>query len=649
VEKLQLLALLMYGVAATQLVLSVFCVFHRSNRYRKPSYYVGAANLVASLFSFFGAISYWRAAHDLDYSLFYRATWITWLQMPFLFQTVLWIRGRHARWLSFLNGTLFVFWSGVFALAVNSEWVESVPAALAPYTESTAPYEITLRLVAVLHFLALLWLSVNTYKKLRGIARLRVAYITLAIALNAISALACATIFQFFLEFPFDPVLTSLFGLFQSTFLTYAMFRERLADIRQIVARILNGTILVGLATTVGYALYSKFCQILDDKTAFYLSFIVVGSLTSFTSLSVVVGRLINRLILRNRKSLKQSSRELTELLIMHPNIEDTLRRYSRLLKENFGVPQVGFYLWEDGAYRLKYSENSEYRYHSTEVHLRTDGVLYKTLVVKGQPFVRDEHVEGEDHLVETSLDTLRDELDQLCLADLVIPISAKQSVIGLICLAEKSNGDGFLEDEIEVLAAAAKQLGIAIENARRHEGSVDGVTGLYHQKYFKSRLQTEIIRTQRHKSAIALFLIDLDFFNRIVENHGNATGDRALEGISQILRATFRIEDVLCRYAAETFGVILTDTNAESVAATAERFRKNVEAAKIIDQINITVSIGGAIFNSAHGSLSTSADDLLLAADRALYEAKGLGRNRVVLSKEQFLPNQGQTGSDAS
>lgn len=166
-----------------------------------------------------------------------------------------------------------------------------------------------------------------------------------------------------------------------------------------------------------------------------------------------------------------------------------------------------------------------------------------------------------------------------------------------------------------------------------RELASHDGLTGLYNHRMYYLRLEDEFIRRQRTKAPISVLLLDIDHFKRINDRYGHLVGDLVLKTLSELVMRSCRAMDVACRYGGEEITVILPETDAESAMVIAERLRQAIEAHLFElegdNERRVTVSIGVATASDAAGS----ARALTESADRALYQAKEQGRNRVVFA----------------
>lgn len=173
-----------------------------------------------------------------------------------------------------------------------------------------------------------------------------------------------------------------------------------------------------------------------------------------------------------------------------------------------------------------------------------------------------------------------------------------------------------------------------------------DGLTRLYNHRMFYTMLEDEITRSQRYRRLVAMLLIDIDHFKRVNDTYGHVAGDRILEGVARVLESAARREDKVCRYGGEEIAVILPETDIEAATRLAERLRAAIEETTFHDDagkdIRITVSIGVAELPSSADSLQ----ELVSAADTALYAAKQGGRNRVCHSEK---PETVETEESAS
>ena len=178
-----------------------------------------------------------------------------------------------------------------------------------------------------------------------------------------------------------------------------------------------------------------------------------------------------------------------------------------------------------------------------------------------------------------------------------------------------------------------------------------DGLTKVFNKKYFTDYLEKEFAYAARHGSPLALIFLDIDYFKRINDTHGHPAGDFVLSELSQLMATLVRTEDVLARFGGEEFTVLCRGTDLEGARIVAERLRRTVEAHTFTfgaKTIPLTISLGiAAIPDTA----IVDHAQFLAASDKALYEAKRTGRNRVCLHGTETTPKpvKRPTGSGPS
>jgi diguanylate cyclase (GGDEF)-like protein len=163
-----------------------------------------------------------------------------------------------------------------------------------------------------------------------------------------------------------------------------------------------------------------------------------------------------------------------------------------------------------------------------------------------------------------------------------------------------------------------------------RHFATIDALTGLHNRGWLDDMFEREIRRSERDGLVACLLMIDVDHFKKINDEFGHLAGDRVLVAVAENIRKPLRPNDLVARYGGEEFSVLLPETTQQNAVAIAERLRARISAidpGKIDDQqlAGVSVSIGVAEFKSGD-----SLENLIAAADAAMYEAKHAGRNCV-------------------
>jgi diguanylate cyclase (GGDEF)-like protein len=191
------------------------------------------------------------------------------------------------------------------------------------------------------------------------------------------------------------------------------------------------------------------------------------------------------------------------------------------------------------------------------------------------------------------------------------------------------------LRQEIELRKKTEESLRKS-EELYRQLAITDPLTGIYNRRHFFQLAISELQRSQRYSRPLAVIMMDVDYFKRINDCYGHAVGDQVLQELATLIRRDLRVIDIFARYGGEEFIVLLPETDLRSVSATAERLRGKIAGAPLsIEQcqIKITISLGATSFSPTKGLHSgklETIDALIDLADKALYEAKEAGRNRV-------------------
>ena len=212
----------------------------------------------------------------------------------------------------------------------------------------------------------------------------------------------------------------------------------------------------------------------------------------------------------------------------------------------------------------------------------------------------------------------------------LVVPLQDPGgNILGVLELINARDRDRIVafDSQYESLVRAlASQAAVAIRNARLEDLSFkDALTDVYNRRYFMIRMEEEFKRAARFGEPLSLALLDVDHFKDVNDRSGHRAGDEALRDIARLLLKHSRSFSVVTRYGGDEFAVILVNTGKAGAATYAERIRNVIEHHPFRHGAT-TVSLGVACLPE-HGA---SADDLIVAADRALYDAKRLGRNLV-------------------
>ena len=222
-----------------------------------------------------------------------------------------------------------------------------------------------------------------------------------------------------------------------------------------------------------------------------------------------------------------------------------------------------------------------------------------------------------------------------------LLPLSRNHHLTGSFNISKQS-GDHSQEssatDFLQPLAAVISvSLEISISKERLETlGLMDPLTGVNNRRFFDQRLIEEITSVIRANAEISCLFIDIDYFKKINDNYGHQAGDEILREVAQIIRELVRSTDVVARYGGEEFTVLLSHKGKQKASEIAERIRRTIEERVFTvpqhGNITVTTSIGINSLNTTEheGDINDIATLFVERADRALYQAKNNGRNRI-------------------
>jgi two-component system cell cycle response regulator len=166
--------------------------------------------------------------------------------------------------------------------------------------------------------------------------------------------------------------------------------------------------------------------------------------------------------------------------------------------------------------------------------------------------------------------------------------------------------------------------------------GVTDYLTGLHNRRYMQDRLREELFRAERSGADIACLMIDVDHFKEINDRHGHLAGDAVLKEIGRRIATVIRGSDTGARFGGDEFAILLSGAGLVETERLGQRLNRAISSEPVVVAAGIemrpTLSIGAAVARPASGKrdFAVLADQLIAAADAALYRAKRAGRNRL-------------------
>lgn len=215
-----------------------------------------------------------------------------------------------------------------------------------------------------------------------------------------------------------------------------------------------------------------------------------------------------------------------------------------------------------------------------------------------------------------------------------LFPLISENKLLG--CIVTKGTDNVLSEKEIEYLEQLSSQAATTINRANVYaeilkHATLDALTGFYNRRQLEERIKQEISSAKRQKRNLCAIMIDIDFFKSVNDTYGHAAGDLVLKTVSKIIKSQLRDYDIAGRYGGEEFLILLPYTKIDEAKMVAERLRSAVENKKIDiskicpdkKDISVTISLGVSQYQNDNNFVTN--------ADKALYQAKESGRNRVV------------------
>ncbi|MCG8457595.1 MAG: diguanylate cyclase [Holophagales bacterium] len=226
--------------------------------------------------------------------------------------------------------------------------------------------------------------------------------------------------------------------------------------------------------------------------------------------------------------------------------------------------------------------------------------------------------------------------------AHLVAPLLVDDRLVGVLVLGSPHRQRRFSREEVELLDLVCRHVAIAFENVRLFESATyESLTGLLRREAVLEVLDKEIERARRYGRPLVVGMADLDFFKDVNDRYGHIAGDAVLKRVAEELSGGLRSTDSVGRYGGEEFLLVFPETRLEGGSIVAEKLRERIEKLSLPIQdgqpVDPRISIGLAELGAEDGGRSYRAirsQELVEAADKALYQAKANGRNRVELAE---------------
>jgi diguanylate cyclase (GGDEF)-like protein/putative nucleotidyltransferase with HDIG domain len=437
---------------------------------------------------------------------------------------------------------------------------------------------------------------------------------------------------------PFTPKLAGLpidhIGvLANGLIIAYTISRYSLLDIRFVIRRGLGFTLAIIPVAAIyvgGLIITLKFYPQLPLFAILLITLSLIVLLALITlPLRRPIQELVDRIFYQETYDHRQTLQSFTNKMGNILNLDQLATEMLQSLAKAIRISRAVLLFEDPGSSlfteRYAYPENKDKI--PTEFNLSFDSPVV-TWLQKESQILTLKQIETSTQfksLWETERESLHNShLEVFC------PLKSHGKLVGILGLSKKHSKQLFSQEDIELVTSVANQAGVIVENAQLYSQAMtwaitDGLTRLYNHRYMHECLEKEIARGTRFGTTFSIIMIDLDFFKTYNDTYGHLAGDDVLTNVGKCIQASIRTVDLAFRYGGEEFAVILPETANEGAYLVAERIREKIEQKVFSGRSSITASLGIATWPTD----GVTKEQMLVSADKALYTAKGTGRNR--------------------
>ncbi len=320
----------------------------------------------------------------------------------------------------------------------------------------------------------------------------------------------------------------------------------------------------------------------------------------------------------KHLEAINAIARQTTAVL----NLDELLGKVCDLVLQHFAVDHVVVLLTDDDEHLKVRAHKGKLTPIIPQGSLLPAGTGMGLRALEAVKTVIENEVSLVPHYVAAFVETR---------SEICVPLIFFGEKLGVLMLESATPGN-FSTEDVAPLESVADICAGAIQNAHYFEKAqqlayVDGLTGIYNRRYFEMQIASEIERASRYDGRLAIIMVDIDNFKRLNDEFGHLLGDEVLRQVSNVFVQQLRKVDVVCRYGGEEFAILVPQTSGGNALEVADKLRRMVEAFRFPGvPVKVAISAGVAEF-PAHGR---TRDELVAAADAALYVSKETGKNRV-------------------
>ena len=417
-------------------------------------------SISAALWSLSAGIMYILASLSKDYILFARLSWIGWFTVPSALQSVLFLSDEQSRRARRVGWVLYPFWTVVLGLCLFTDLIVTNGYIPVPYQNSPGPLEMLFRLIGSLQAFWLIYEIFRLRNRMTGRRRSQLSWYLVGTIIFGTAGAVVGGLLQLFTGRGLEPSLSAYVSFLWVLMVIYAITRYRLFDVRLVLSRSLAILLLSVVISLIQYKLIDSLGASVGEVPSVVISVIILGIVFFGTPLSGMVQGWINDLVLRHRYRYQQMLKESANAMITILNRDELLKYIVQSLRTGLGVPKVSVFLrGADGNFSTAYCGGLT---PDSPEGCVLPSVVSEYLATDPQPILRDELPAFQTGSTAGMLGYTLDAIH----AELVLPLTSKGRLLGVLVLGEREDHEPYLQLDIEALQTLASHASIAIENA---------------------------------------------------------------------------------------------------------------------------------------------------------------------------------------
>ena len=421
-----------------------------------------ACAFAAAVWSLSAALMYIRVSLGLDFIFFARASWIGWFTVPTALQTVLFLKDEKSRKARITGAVLYPFWFAALCLSLFTDLIVTDGFVPIPYRNSPGPLEMYFRIAGGMMVLWLIYEIVQLRRQVTGYRRSQLNYYLYGTIIFGTGGAVIGGFLQVFIGQGLEPSLSAYTSFPWVLMIFYAITRHRLFDIRIIFSRMVNILFLSFFISALQFSLFKILEPAAGAVASIFISVPIIGLVFFATPLSSNMQHWVNDLVLGSRYQYQKMLKESANAMITILRRDELLRYIIESVRSGLGVKDALLYLLgPNDVYSTR---------HCPGVNTDTlDGCILPHNIIEclrstEQPIIGEEIALGAPAaggLVETI---------KRIQVELILPLSSKGQMLGVLTLGKRQNGEPYLQSDIDVLQMLSSHAAVAIENAQLFE-----------------------------------------------------------------------------------------------------------------------------------------------------------------------------------